>query len=388
MILVLQTTLLLLCDGLLQSPIRHQQRYYHRTPTLFSTKTTNDDYSPPPPRSQNYSDEEEELTTNRSSGLVLCDIPGLIEGASDGVGLGIAFLRHVQRCKVLLHIIDATSPDPLGDFHTINAELEAYDPFLARKPQVVVINKMDVSEARERVEEEGLVEKLREASKHTRVLTISAATTENVKELMSRLKKFVLTQPVVDLPEVPEVDLSVGGLDRDADDFEVISDPAYPNQFRVRGSYIEQVAKMTHWEYPEAVERFGRQLVALGIADELQLAGAADGDLVMVDEYDFEFAPGMTNPYIPSDLFERDIEFGIGVDDGDYAEMGDRGKGGAVEEKEEKPWRPFLSGGYLDEDPEELVGFNDDAAWDLLEEADMKGGDEYFPEEGDEVWQA
>ena len=69
-----------------------------------------------------------------------------------------------------------------------------------------------------------------------------------------------------------------------------MSDPAYPGQWRVMGSYIEQIAKMTHWEYPEAVERFGRQLAALGIADELTARGAQDGDLVMIDEYDFDFA--------------------------------------------------------------------------------------------------
>merc|ERR1719276_623244 len=91
-----------------------------------------------------------------------------------------------------------------------------------------------------------------------------------------------------------EVDLSKAPLDGDSDDYEIISDPAYPGQWRVNGLYIEQVAKMTHWEYPEAVERFGRQLEALGISSELQRRGATDGDLVMVDKYDFDFAPGMT----------------------------------------------------------------------------------------------
>ena len=103
---------------------------------------------------------------------------------------------------------------------------------------------------------------------------------------------------------------------------------------------------MTHWEYPEAVERFGWQLVALGIADELQPAGAVDGDLVMVDEYDFEFAPGMTNPYIPTDLIERDAELGLGSYD-DYAGMGGKMMVEGKEGKEEKAWRPYLAGGYL-----------------------------------------
>ncbi len=150
-------------------------------------------------------------------GLVLCDIPGLIEGASSGIGLGYAFLRHVQRCKVLLHVVDGTSDDPIGDFKTINQELKKYDEFLATKPQVVVLNKIDVSEVSEKQDE--LIAKLKEAAGHSRVLSISAATTKNVEELMGRLKKFVDTQPEAELPEPPQVDFSKAGLDGDSDDF-------------------------------------------------------------------------------------------------------------------------------------------------------------------------
>jgi GTP-binding protein len=155
--------------------------------------------------------------SDEGSGLMLCDIPGLIEGASDGVGLGITFLRHVQRCRVLLHVIDGTSEDPIGDFNTINTELRKYDEFLANKPQVVVLNKVDVTEVKENEEE--LISKLKEAAGHSRVLSISAATKSRVAELMGRLKKFVDTQPVVDLPEPPQVDLSKAALDSDSDDF-------------------------------------------------------------------------------------------------------------------------------------------------------------------------
>jgi len=324
--------------------------------------------------------------TGSGSGLVLCDIPGLIEGASDGVGLGLAFLRHVQRCKVLLHVIDGTSPDPINDLRTINNELAEYDEYLAQKPQVVVLNKLDVPEVREREQE--LLAGLREVAGHSRVLSISAVTTERVRELMGRLKKFVKTQPDAELPEAPQVDFSKNGLDTDGDDFEIASDPAYPGQWRVNGAYIEQVAKMTHWEYPEAVERFGRQLGALGIAAELQLLGATDGDLVMVDEFDFTFAPGMTNPYIPGDLLERDVMF---EEEEERRKMSRVAGGDKKETKSEEEWKPFRSGGYMDEDPEELLGFNDDDAWNLLEEPEDDGDvdySEFFPEEGDEVWQS
>jgi GTP-binding protein len=301
-----------------------------------------------------------------ASGLVLCDIPGLIEGAADGAGMGGAFLRHVQRCRVLLHVIDGTSEDPIQDFTTINAELAQYDDMLAKKPQVVILNKIDVPEVKEREHE--LVEQLKQASGHTRVLSISAATTENVKELMSRLRKFVSVQPEPVLPVLAEIDLSKAGLDYDSDNFQIQSDPSYPGQWRVSGDYIEQVARMTHWEYPEAVERFGRQMIALGIRDELNRRGAKDGDLIMIDQYDFDFSPGLTNPYIPSDLLDDDKRY-------DMQRV-------QVEEDELPLWRPFSQGGFLDVDQDELEGFEEGEDWELLE------GDDFVEYADDEVWMA
>ena len=154
---------------------------------------------------------------------------------------------------------------------------------------------------------------------------------------------------------------------------EIISDPAYPGQWRVNGAYIEQVAKMTHWEYPEAVERFGRQLEALGIASELQHRGAVDGDLIMVDKYDFDFAPGMTNPYIPAELLEKDLLY-------------EQEKSGGMLLEEPDEWKPFKSGGYLDDDSDELIGFNENDDWDLLDDDEF---DDFAGVlEDDEVWQA
>ena len=308
---------------------------------------------------------------DEGAGLILCDIPGLIEGAAQGAGLGPAFLRHVQRCKVLLHVVDGTSEDPIGDFKTINKELKDYDAFLAEKPQVVVLNKIDVPEVKEM--EEDLMEQLRQAAGHSRVLSISAATTANVKELMGRLKKFVEAQPESELPPIPEINLSLAGLDYDSDDYQIISDPSYPGQWRITGQYIENVAKMTHWEYPEAVARFGRQLDALGIAKELQARGAVDGDLVMVAAYDFEFSPGLTNIYIPQELLEKDAM----MEAKRNGQLGD-------DEDMETPWRPFSQGGFLDVDVDELVGFSESSDWDML---DDEFDDEDFEfEDDDDVW--
>lgn len=131
--------------------------------------------------------------------------------------MGPAFLRHVQRCKVLLHVVDGSADDPIGDFITINEELEKHDPFLAKKPQVVVVNKVDISEVKEM--EEDIIAELKRKAGHSRVLPISAATTENVKELMGRLKKFASTQPDADLPPLVEIDLGKASLEHDSDDF-------------------------------------------------------------------------------------------------------------------------------------------------------------------------
>ena len=166
---------------------------------------------------------------------------------------------------------------------------------------------------------------------------------------------------------------------------EIISDPAYPGQWRIsKGAYIEQVAKMTHWEYPEAVERFGRQLQALGIADELTGRGAMDGDLVMIDEYDFDFAPGMTNPYIPQELLERDALY----EEKEKAKQPQTTRAMLLDnndngEDDDDVWRPFNKGGYMDIDKDEIVEFNDDGGWDLLED-DFDLSPEML--EGDELW--
>lgn len=165
---------------------------------------------------------------DEGAGLVLCDIPGLIEGAAEGTGLGLAFLRHVRRCKVLLHVVDGNAEDPIGDFIAINKELQAYDDVLAQKPQVVVLNKVDIPEVQEK--QEKLLEELKRISGHGRVLAISAATTHRVKELMGRLKKFVTAQPEDEEENPAEIDFSLSALDMDSDDYGMSTSMIYASQ--------------------------------------------------------------------------------------------------------------------------------------------------------------
>ena len=121
--------------------------------------------------------------------LVLADIPGLLEGAHDGVGLGQAFLRHIERCRLLLHIVDGSSRDPLYDFKAIQNELEMFSPDLARKPQVVCVNKMDLPEARAKWP--ALKEELKKLAKHGRVDRISAATNTNLMPILVKVRTMI-----------------------------------------------------------------------------------------------------------------------------------------------------------------------------------------------------
>jgi GTP-binding protein len=154
---------------------------------------------------------------------------------------------------------------------------------------------------------------------------------------------------------------------------EIVSDPAYPGQWRVKGPYIEQVAKMTHWEYPEA----------LGIADELIARGALEGDLVMIDEYDFDFSPGKTNPYIPQELLDKDAMYEEQRAQNSQSPRGMLLDSKEITDDEEIPWTPFRKGGYMLMDKDEIVEFNQDGEWDLLDD-DFDLSEEFM--EGDDVW--
>lgn len=131
-----------------------------------------------------------------SAGVVLCDVPGLIAGAAEGVGLGHAFLRHVERCRVMLHLVDGTSEDPVGDYQMVQEEIRRYGTgSLADKPQVVVVNKIDAWEQEgsdvfnERKQD--LLDKLKEATGHTRIMWVSAKERQNMDELMKRMATYV-----------------------------------------------------------------------------------------------------------------------------------------------------------------------------------------------------
>lgn len=210
--------------------------------------------------------------------MVVADIPGLVEGAHLGVGLGHAFLRHVQRTRLLIHMLDGTSSDPVGDYVQINTELSLFDPALGEKPQLIAFNKIDQEEARARMP---AVRKAL-ARRGAQFFAISALTRDGVTELMNKALETLSAMPPVE--QVEEVPLYAP---EDEDEFQIAREGA---AYRVTGKRIERAAAMTYWEYDEAVERFQRVLYSLGIADALREAGATKGDTVLIGEYELEWA--------------------------------------------------------------------------------------------------
>jgi GTP-binding protein len=221
---------------------------------------------------------ELDLDTN----LILADIPGLIEGAHMGVGLGDAFLRHIQRTRVLIHMLDGMSEDALADFSQINSELALFDPALTKKPVIVAFNKMDMPEVKERWP---AMKKAIEGRGY-QVFPISALEQENLKPLLWKAHELLETAPE---PEpVPQSAMPVYRPEADPNQFTI--ERTDDGGYRVVGKAIERAASMTYWEEEAAVLRFQRLIDRLGIYNALRKAGVQEGDTVYIGDYELEWA--------------------------------------------------------------------------------------------------
>ena len=207
--------------------------------------------------------------------FVMADIPGLIEGASEGKGLGHEFLRHIERTRVLVHLLDGLSADPLADFAAINRELAAFGHGLAEKPQLVTFNKMDLPQARERWPE---VEAAVVAQGYP-AMPISALARENTRQLLYRVAQMLAEMPE---EETPLDELPVFRLGEDPEAFDIVR--VEEDSWRVRGVRVERLAETTVWNLEEAVRRFQRALDRMGIAAALEDAGVQPGDTVCIGE--------------------------------------------------------------------------------------------------------
>ena len=212
--------------------------------------------------------------------VVLADIPGLIEGAAQGAGLGHDFLRHIQRTRVLIHLLDGMSEDPVADYSQINSELSLFDPNLAKKPQVVALNKIDQPEVQERLAEiEKKFKKL-----NVELMTISALARTNTRELLVRAYQKLEEAPPIEEVEVP---LPVYKPKEDPREFNVTREGT--NEWRVSGTAIERAASMTYWQHDGSVRRFQKIMETIGVDEALRKAGVQEGDTVAIGEFELEW---------------------------------------------------------------------------------------------------
>ena len=214
--------------------------------------------------------------------FVMADIPGLIEGAHEGAGLGLQFLRHVERTRLLVHLLDGASPDPAVDYRGINEELALYSQDLAAKPQIVVLNKMDLSDAEDtlalvRLELEDEVQEIH---------GISAVTGRGLRELLYLLIGRLDDLPI---PPKPSEELFVFRPHEKGESTNFSVTRTEDGAYHVAGEEIERLALMTDWSNDESLERFERIMLARGISSELEQAGVKLGDIVYVGEIDLEW---------------------------------------------------------------------------------------------------
>jgi GTP-binding protein len=217
---------------------------------------------------------------DEDNSLILADIPGLIEGAHQGIGLGHAFLRHIQRTRVLIHLLDGQAENPLMDYAQINSELALFDPELANKQQVVALNKIDLPDVQARWPQ---IEAELKQRGVTRPMAISGLARKNLTEVLYRaLHLLAEAPPAIQVDEVP-----IYRMDTDPRAYTIRHEP---HGWRVSGEAVERAAAMTYWEYDESIRRFQRILQALGIEDALRKAGVQEGDTVIIGEYELEWS--------------------------------------------------------------------------------------------------
>lgn len=215
-------------------------------------------------------------------GFVAADIPGLIEGAADGAGLGHEFLRHVDRCRLLLHVVDIARTeerDPIEDIKKINSELERYSPELASRPQMIVANKCDILDPE--ITDIEAFEKF-VAENGWELIYISAATGENMKQLVRRV-----SEKLADLPPVKIYDSEEMPKEITVDEERKTDITRENNKFYVEGEWLYNLMGQINFDDYESLNYFGKVLQKSGVYEMLEEKGCRDGDTVSI--YDFEF---------------------------------------------------------------------------------------------------
>ncbi|MCY9373601.1 MULTISPECIES: GTPase ObgE [Bacillus] len=227
------------------------------------------------------------VETDDGRSFVMADLPGLIEGAHQGVGLGHQFLRHIERTRVIVHVIDMSGlegRDPYEDYVTINQELSEYNLRLTERPQIIVANKMDMPQAAENLE--AFKDKLTDDYP---VFPVSAVTREGLRELLFEVANQLEKTPEFPLYDEEELTQNrvMYTIENEEVPFNITRDP--DGVFVLSGDSLERLFKMTDFSRDESVKRFARQMRGMGVDEALRERGAKDGDIIRLLEFEFEF---------------------------------------------------------------------------------------------------
>ncbi|CAM3094914.1 GTPase ObgE [Sporolactobacillus spathodeae] len=224
------------------------------------------------------------VSVDEGRSFVIADLPGLIEGASEGAGLGYQFLRHIERTRVIVHVVDMSGSegrDPFDDYQKINEELKSYQYRLMERPQVIAASKMDLPGASENLE--AFRKKI---SADVPIYPISSVTHEGLKPLTNKVYELIEKTPLFPLEETEKQD-TVFQFEMEEAPFTIIRDS--DGIFNVSGAKLEHLFKMTNFHHDEAIRRFARQLRSMGVDDALKEKGVQEGDTVRILDFEFEY---------------------------------------------------------------------------------------------------
>lgn len=223
------------------------------------------------------------VTTNSKKSFVIADLPGLIEGASSGSGLGHKFLKHIERTKIIAHIIDVSGSegrDPYEDYLTINKELNEFNPKLLNKQQVIICNKMDLPGALDNYQ--SLVKKI----KDVKIFKVEAINNKGLDEVINYLADLVENTNEEEMLEEEKFETHVLYKFKEEQPFTIVKDG---NVWVVKGQGVEKLLKMTNFNSEEAYSRFAKKLRSMGIDEKLEQMGIQEGDIVRILNYEFEY---------------------------------------------------------------------------------------------------
>ena len=222
------------------------------------------------------------VVTSEDYSYTIADLPGLIEGASDGLGLGHKFLKHIERTKIIAHIIDMSGIEgrnPYEDYLTIRKELENFSPKLIQKPEIIIANKMDIESSKKNLEE--FKQKVK-----VPIYEVSAIQNKGLDEVLKALKELVKnTKDEVLFPEEVQESHVLYKFKKEKP-FTIIKEN---NTYIIKGATVEKLFQMTNFNTEESFFRFSSKLRRMGIDDELEKMGIEEGDIVKILDYEFEF---------------------------------------------------------------------------------------------------